>query len=467
MIKMADVKFDYAGMAEKYKEFTTIVGSAGDSTSIAGILNDTNQDVTDYVDVLDQAIFGDLGKQLKMDWDNFSSDFPKFVEMFDSWAAYVSAAAGDYSKAEADIASFNKEHPLGFASPEGMTQGYVQTGFYSQAYSSEDIQALRDMAQFYELTGATYVDTGMVAFAKRNAWYNGITDTLSLAGAVLGGASIFKGISTYIAAANSSGTIFANADAAALKMASQSVPGGFGWENLATRVGSGSVPWATRAWQTLKINGAFWGTAAKDVFTLPAANIAFKFATRTPGVVGLAGTGAAATVASDFGTLVGATYNPAKYMKGADYLDAWSGYNYRIGSQDYTYIADTPGGKSIYTDNGGNLFQIENGQAIPVTNGSGGTANVTDFDQDNFSITVGDETVTKDTNLTQTPGNHGNGVDYRSYGSSLKGAVDVTGTPTPVEQTTEEVPTEEIPTEEIPTEEVPTEEIPTEEVPTE
>jgi len=458
MICVTNVTFDYKGMAEEYKKFTTIVGSAGDSTSIAGILNDTNQDVTDYVDVLDQAIFGDLGKQLKMDWDNFSSDFPKFVEMFDSWATYVSAAAGDYSKAEADIASFNEKHPLGFASPEGMTQGYVQTGFYSQAYSSEDIQALRDMAQFYQLTGATYVDTGMVAFAKKSRLFNAAGDIFNLAGCVVGGASIFKSLNAF----KSIGIISNATPSTALAIPGQegvnalTRPLYVGVFNPANPSNVVSLP-MNKIWQLWSINPTL-GRIGAQAF---AAQASFK-------VMGASSLGlaAASTGTNWLGrtfSKMGAYYNPDVYMSGQDYINAWGKQDVQVNGSSYHYAMTTPGGQQVYMDDQGGLFTYDGQNTTAVSNGdTGKPATIQDLD-DTFTMNVGGETVTQDTEVTFETGD----VNYRSYGSSLKGAVDVTGTPTPVEQTTEEVPTEEIPTEEIPTEEIPTEEIPTEEVPTE
>ena len=82
---MAERKFDYENVSNVYKNMTSIIGDEADSSSLVGILTSIDRDYKEYVNVEDEAIYGDLGSQLLLDWENTSSNFPNFVENFNNW----------------------------------------------------------------------------------------------------------------------------------------------------------------------------------------------------------------------------------------------------------------------------------------------------------------------------------------------------------------------------------------------
>ena len=75
---MAERKFDYENVKSIYEKINRTIGSDGDSGSdtIIGILNSIDKTYKDMVNVKDKAVLGDLGRQLLLDWENTSSDFP-------------------------------------------------------------------------------------------------------------------------------------------------------------------------------------------------------------------------------------------------------------------------------------------------------------------------------------------------------------------------------------------------------
>ncbi len=163
---MAEKKFDYVAVGAEYKNFKNIVGDASDASSIAGILDTANKEIEGMCNVEDEAIFGNLGAQLKLDWDNFSSDFPNFIAVFNNWAANVAATGSDYSQVEAEIAAMKAESQAhGFAG-RGLDSDYISGSTYQQYLNNNYEQFNNDLANLgglYELTGAEYVDTGTVA----------------------------------------------------------------------------------------------------------------------------------------------------------------------------------------------------------------------------------------------------------------------------------------------------------------
>lgn len=139
---MAERKFDYASISDVYNNINKIIGDSGDETSIAGTLNKIDLDVKDMVNVSGQAIYGDLGNQLLLDWENTSSNFPKFIENFNNWSAAIAKASGNYAEFEKSIAGFNKENPLG-ATSGGIKKSYIQTGDYHK-YTEKKLNKLID-----------------------------------------------------------------------------------------------------------------------------------------------------------------------------------------------------------------------------------------------------------------------------------------------------------------------------------
>lgn len=126
---MAERKFDYNEVASIYKTMNDI------NLKIKDTLSNINQKVNDYVDEPGMAIYGPLGKQLRLDWDNTSSAFPVFVDKFGDWSALIAKSSGNYEEFEKAVAGFNGEHALGPAGPATGTDGsaapYVSSTYYS------------------------------------------------------------------------------------------------------------------------------------------------------------------------------------------------------------------------------------------------------------------------------------------------------------------------------------------------
>jgi len=185
---MADTKFDYKGVAAEYKNFKEIVGDAGDPASVAGILNTANEEMDELCNGSDQAaIWGPLGQQLKLNWDNFSSDFPNFIAVFDNWAASVAQAGNNYGFAEEQIkAMFEQSKQSGFAGRD-LNGSPLSNSYYQQYTASnystqweDDLRALGD--KWHALTGAEYIDTGTVAWEDSQRKWRIAGDILILAG---------------------------------------------------------------------------------------------------------------------------------------------------------------------------------------------------------------------------------------------------------------------------------------------
>ena len=179
---MAERKFDYNNVSNVYNQMKSI------NSDIKGLLENIDAEVEKNVNVEDEAIFGDLGAQLLLSWENISSDFPEFVDNFDNWAALVAKASGDYSQFERDVAAFKNANPLGVTSA-GITQGQVSTSSYNNSYTAEEIEQLDAYARFYEQTGAEYIDTGMVEYAKKHKTMNIVGDVINVASIAL---SVFQ-----------------------------------------------------------------------------------------------------------------------------------------------------------------------------------------------------------------------------------------------------------------------------------
>ena len=191
---MSDTRvFDYEQIAAIYKEMNQITGDASDPTSIAGLLNKIDQDYKEVVngsageDAL--ALYGDLGSQMLLNWENTAATFPAFVENFSAWSTAVAQTAGDYSSFETQVKGIRTDNPLGWNSG-GIKDSYVASSIYANSLTHEELDNAAASAQMYNLVGAYYVDTGMVSAAKKSAFWNGVTDILSVAGIVASGFSI-------------------------------------------------------------------------------------------------------------------------------------------------------------------------------------------------------------------------------------------------------------------------------------
>ncbi len=182
---MAERKFDYENIATIYKDMQNITGSASDPTSIAGILHSTDKEFHELVDVSEEAIYGDLGKQLLLDWENTSANFPNFVTNFNNWATLVAQSAGQYAQFEKDVAGFKQANPLGTTS-HGATSNYIDSSFYKQ-YETVNAQSfkssLSNLKGLYDLTGVQYQCSDSKSILEQHKIVTGIVlgaDALAL-----------------------------------------------------------------------------------------------------------------------------------------------------------------------------------------------------------------------------------------------------------------------------------------------
>lgn len=162
---MAERKFDYENVSIIYKNMQNIIGDSGNTDSIAGILHALNEEVHGKVNVCEEAVYGELGQQLLLDWENTSSNFDSFVTNFENWATLVAQSSGNYAQFENDIMKIKTENPLG-ATSNGIDKAYTTSGYYGK-FSSDNFNTsafLTDSFSAYD--GLRYIDTNRVALEK-------------------------------------------------------------------------------------------------------------------------------------------------------------------------------------------------------------------------------------------------------------------------------------------------------------
>ncbi|HAB65737.1 MAG TPA: hypothetical protein DCE23_00070 [Firmicutes bacterium] len=190
---MAERKFDYENISTIYNEMKKITGSAGDTDSIAGILDKIDKDVHESVGVEEEAIFGDLANQLLLDWENSSSNFGGFVDNFNNWSTLIAQSAGKYSEFENKVKGLKADNPLGMTS-KGMISNYIESSTYNSYYNNtidEYNSSLKAVPPIYALTGAEYVDTGTKANQWKTTLWHGAEEVLAVF-SVWGGAKGLK-----------------------------------------------------------------------------------------------------------------------------------------------------------------------------------------------------------------------------------------------------------------------------------
>lgn len=192
---MAERKFDYAQVAQNYKNMTAITGDAATADSIAGIFDSINKEYEANVDVSEMAIYGDLGKQLLLDWKNTASNFPSFVDKFSSWSTVVVQSANDYSKFETEVKGFRDANPLGFASG-GITQNHIESSTlnrYADANIEQHNQDVANLAALHTITPGEYERSDAQKALSIHKGVAGVTCAVDLAAlAFLGAGSIIS-----------------------------------------------------------------------------------------------------------------------------------------------------------------------------------------------------------------------------------------------------------------------------------
>ena len=83
---MSDTRiFDYNEISNIYKSMNEIIGDNSNPTSIAGLLYKIDQNYREVVngtageDLL--ALYGGLGSQMLLNWENTSATFPLFIRL--------------------------------------------------------------------------------------------------------------------------------------------------------------------------------------------------------------------------------------------------------------------------------------------------------------------------------------------------------------------------------------------------
>ncbi len=412
---MAERKFNYSEISNAYNEMKKITGDASNQDSIAGILFKIDDYMHQNVEQCEMAIYGDLGKQLLLDWDNSSSNFDEFVEKFNNWATLVAQSAGNYQKFEQDIKGFKDANPLG-ATSDGITEAYTNIGFYSNSLTQEQITELASYAQFYQLTGATYVDTGMVEFAGKNKWNRIVGDVLSVAGIVASGVSIFKIFSA-------GGAYINGANGASRLTVHQTLKG----QAAIASKGLTGFPHATKYASTYAKLLLIGGKTSSKIAT----GFWNSIQSAAKGAALFSVAGATGNILSTISYHIGGSYDEARYSTGNSAgLSAGEGVTLDGGS--YCFLGVTPGGTNLYTDDTGIIYYLDSsGKPVTATvTNSNGLQIPANLEQmgDSFSMSVGGETVTENTDLADYVG-----ANYTNYYDSVSG--NIPNTFEPVQET--------------------------------
>ena len=374
---MANRVFDYTEINRIYGEMNKITGDPGDPTTIAGLLKKIDDDYHEVVEgpasENDMALLGDLGKQMLLNWENTSATFPNFVENFDAWSTVVAQAAGDYSKFEQEVQGIRSNNPLGWNSG-GITDSYIATSSYADALTEDEIAVYASYSQMLALTNATYVDTGMVAFAKEYKKANIIDDVLTL------GTALTLGTSSVIAmkgAFSAGGALAAKMDAAGNVLRSgvgynKFVMSGLGHKIFGTTVGK-AVLGGT-------MTGA-WGVGAAAGY-LGAGGALIAAGGGGAAIAGAAGGLAAAHIVDK---LV-----PDNKFNFTDTSIKAQGTDVTINGQDYKYYGHTSNGTQIlYNQNGDLVYQASDGSVARVGLINGGIANINNVDEETELVIQG------------------------------------------------------------------------------
>lgn len=385
----AHTEFNYEEVGNIYKRMQKITGSAGDLDSIAGALSKADRDFRDVVGVEDGAIFGALGSQLLQDWDNTSSDFPKFVENFENWSVLIAQSANDYSEFERKISEYKKANPLGVGSA-GRTQAFTQTDFYSQALDAETLDDLSSVAKFYAPTGATYIDTDMESVLLKQDIWTGIDlalSAVSIASSVRTIGTYFSTVSTLTTAGNSTADVVSAGGSArnlgALRggmtqAATQTA------DRISTAASSSRFFSSGLGQRLANAYGNVASTASRYGYFATHLNqyngvgkIVLQVAKNSTGAGGLVSnsTNLLANVVNLYGHADVSSVN-------SNTVAGFTGSTVNIGGTDYTYLGQASG-TNLYSDANGNIVS-ENGSSgvIPVTLSTGASATINDLDSD-------------------------------------------------------------------------------------
>lgn len=418
---MANRVFDYTEVSNLYNKMNTITGDKSDPTSIAGILDKINIDYTDVVHGVvgedEMALFGELGQQMLLNWENTSANFPNFVENFSAWSTLVAQAAGDYSNFESQVQGIRTASPLGWASG-GMQDSFITTSVYADALTEQEIADLAAVSEFHQLTGATYIDTGMVSYLKQKDFWEGVELGLDVV-SIVSGFKTVKALVPQIKAASSMVTpvassasangmktvtktaangktytsyVYNNSDAA---RAAGVVKQGQGLRHVMTttgngwQLGSGSTTNKVTQWIANISNkagrgAAFMGQLGSNATHNAAAVGVLRESFKVAGVEA-AKVGTTGLIAAGSGTLaqtvgVGSSFNDPN-ATGTYYTTLAAGDTIQVDDKQYTFFAQAANGTNMVADDKGNLlYQDANGTMQKVLNASGAQATLDNTD---------------------------------------------------------------------------------------
>lgn len=189
---MSSRTFKYEEVSNCYNQIKKIVGDKNQSDSIAGVLDKINTVMHDQVNSGyedEDAVYGELGKQLLLDWDNTSSNFPNFITNFNNWSALIASAGNNYLEFESKISEYKGNHSLGATSEAGRTTAYTNDGYYA-TYTQDVVDtAALSVGSYRAYNGIGYFDTNMVALEeqrKTNAMWGFGIQTVSVVLSLIG-----------------------------------------------------------------------------------------------------------------------------------------------------------------------------------------------------------------------------------------------------------------------------------------
>lgn len=400
--------FNYDAVSSVYNEIKKI--TTGDD-SIKTILDNINRDCHNMVDVENEAVYGELGKQLLLDWDNTSSNFPNFIDNFNNWSALIAQASGNYSEFENKISGFKQEHMLGATSEAGRTTAYTNDGYYVNSYSVDDLDELASLAKFYEPTGATYIDTEMVSYSKIHDIFEGISLALEGVTIVTSGMTFAKFFSSIGALTTTGNATNGVANIGRLRgnlvnhggipaseaVASHMSNSGF-WQRFA------STGLGTKISNSIIHSSFNWGKNTKFLSYLFSSNSPVMRETARNVVL------LSAESVGNFGTAAmvsGIAMNGANYSLSSNTFDdtpisLMLGDETVINGQTYNFFGRTANGVGIYSDESGQLFYKNSSDIVsPVTfysNGEKYPATLDNIDE-NTELVVDGSSVGKVTEL--------------------------------------------------------------------
>lgn len=232
--------FDYSAVEGIYSEMNKIIGDNGTSDSLCGLLTDIDKNYHDMVGVVDEACYGALADQLKLDWENTSSNFPSFIQNFQNWSALVAVTSDKYAQFEQEVNGMQDANKYGFAGA-GLTSNYIQSSTYN-AYAANNMgtfdSAVANLSSIYDITGATYNVSGASDRLKTQH----VMNTILAGGDALSIAVIASGAYSILNPATASSTELAVVEQGGAVATTEGAAGATGATSAAGSATSGATP---------------------------------------------------------------------------------------------------------------------------------------------------------------------------------------------------------------------------------